>query len=117
MMIVIGPPSIDDPLGFCHAQEQLSVEQFITKAGVERFDVSVFPRRSFSNVQGANFRLCQPTTHRSADEFWSIVTANELRASSDCEQVTQNINNLLGPEAAPHLDCQAFSSVLVDDHQ
>jgi hypothetical protein len=43
MVVVIQTPLIDHPASFFDAEENLSVQQFISKLAVERLDVAVFP--------------------------------------------------------------------------
>ena len=41
--VVVFPPILYDDLGFCERVEDLPVEQFIAKSGIEALTVSVFP--------------------------------------------------------------------------
>ena len=42
--VVMASPALDDDLGFTERVKDLAVEQLIPEAGVEAFDIAVFPR-------------------------------------------------------------------------
>ena len=50
--VVMPAPAFDDDLGFPQAVADLAVEQFVPQAGVEAFDVAVFPRAARCDAGG-----------------------------------------------------------------
>ena len=42
--VIVPAPALDDDLGFSQRVEDFAVEEFVTQARVEAFDISVLPR-------------------------------------------------------------------------
>jgi hypothetical protein len=43
MVVVVKLPTVNYPKSFCQTQEQLTIEQFITKLAMEALPVNIFP--------------------------------------------------------------------------
>ena len=93
-MIVIHPSAICNVSQLINAQEQLSIEQFISEPAVERFDITVLARTTWSNIQGLYARFIKPLLYGLRHKLWPIITANISRTASGCKQITQQFNNI-----------------------
>ena len=114
MMVVVVSPSVNDPLSFGDAQKQFSIEQLVSKSGVERLDVAVFPWTDLGNVQRSNIRLIEPLADPLGYEFRAIVTADVSGPASHREQVTKGFDNCRCRKRTANLQCQALASEFID---
>src|SRR3546814_6851445 len=71
-IIVFTPPTSDDA-HLLQAVEDLAIEQFITQASVEAFDVAVLPGTARFDVKGGDAQPGEPFTHGIGDKFRAII--------------------------------------------
>ena len=85
IVVIIHPPAIRNISQFVDAQEQFSVEQFISEPAVERLDIAVLPRTARGDVQGLHARFLQPFLHGFRDKLRAII-------ATDIAGITSNAN-------------------------
>lgn len=61
-VVVIPPPTGDNP-DFLKAVEDLTVEQFVSQARIEAFDIAVLPRAAVRDIEGGDAEPAQPFPH------------------------------------------------------
>jgi hypothetical protein len=54
ILIVVDAEVFDDDTGFAQVKEQLPIEAFIPKPGMEALDPAVLPRTAGGNIDGFN---------------------------------------------------------------
>ena len=113
--VVVASPALDDDLGLAQSVEDLAIEQFIAKAGVEALDVAVLPRAARLDVGGLGADSGDPFLHGLGDELRSVVGPDVPGNAAQDEQVGQNVDHIDGFELAGDTDRQAFVGELVDD--
>ena len=74
-VVVVKSPAVDDPACFSQAQEQLTIQELITKPAVEALHVAVLPGAALGNEQRLDLCLVEPLVHLLGHELWPIVTA------------------------------------------
>ena len=108
-------PALDDDLSFPQRVEDLAIEQFVTQAGIEAFDVTVLPWAARLDVGGLGTDGSDPFLHRLGDELWAVVGADMAGYAAQDEEVGQDVDHVDGLELAVDADRQAFMGELVDD--
>ena len=58
--VVEAPPFLDQHPGLCHAEEHLLVGAFVPEPEVEALDLSVLPRPTWIDIDGADAPLLEP---------------------------------------------------------
>ena len=66
-------PGLDDDPGLSKRVEDLSIEQFVAKPGVEALDETVLPGTTPLDVSGLGTDNSDPVLHRLGDELRSVV--------------------------------------------
>lgn len=72
-VIVIKPPTINDPTGLRQAKEQFSIQQFVPETTVEALHVAVFPRAPLGNEQRLHGGPVEPLGHFLGHKLCSVV--------------------------------------------
>ena len=115
--VVVPPPSVDQDLRFHQCVEDLPVEQLITQRAIEGFAVSVFPWRTWRDVERLHTGLPEPLPHRPGDEFGTIIRPYMRRRPAGDEQIGQGTQHILAPEPSRDRQGQAVPAGIVDDRQ
>ena len=71
--VVVVPPLLDQDLSFPERIEDFSVEEFISKPGVEALAVSVLPRRTRLDSGCLRFDSQDPGSHLLGDELRAVI--------------------------------------------
>ena len=85
--VVEAAPALDDDACLGQRVEDLAVKQFIAQAGIEAFDVAIFPGRAWLDVGRPGADRCNPVLDRLGDELRSIIGPDVLRHAAQDEQV------------------------------
>lgn len=113
--VEVTAPALDHNLRLPQAVEDLAVEQFVPKAGVEAFDKAVLPRAAGRDVGrlGADGR--DPSLHCLGDEFWPIIRTNMAWHTAQDEKVGEDVDHVDGRQLTTDPDRQALVGEFVDD--
>ena len=71
--VVEAPPAFDDDASLSERVEDLTIEQFVTEAGIEALDVSILPRASRLDVCGPGTDGGDPVLNRLRNELRAVV--------------------------------------------
>src|SRR5258708_13230995 len=112
--VVVASPTLDDDLGLAQSVENLAVEQFIAKAGIEALDVAVLPGAAPLDVGGLGADSRDPFLHRLGDELRSVVGPDVSGNAPQDEQVGQNGDHIDRLELPGYPDRHPFVGELVD---
>ena len=115
--VEVPTPAFDHDLRFGKGVEHLAVEQLVAEAGVEAFDVAVFPWAAGRDEGGLRADGLDPGAHRTGDELRAVVRTHEGRRAAQDEQVGQHIDDIRGVELSVDPHTQRLPSELVDDVQ
>ena len=113
--VEVTAPALDHNLRLPQAVEDLAVEQFVPKAGVEAFDKAVLPRAAGRDVGRLGTDCADPFLHGFGYELRTIVGPNVSRHPAQYEQIGQHIDHVDGFELSRHPDRQALVRELVED--
>ena len=84
---VVAAPTFNDNLGLAQAVEDLAVEQLVTQAGVETFDIAILPWAAGRNVGCLGANGSNPAPHRVRDELGAIVRSNVGWHATEDEEI------------------------------
>ena len=112
--IEVAPPTFDDDLGLPQRVEDFTVEQFITQACVEAFDVTILPGAAWCDVSGLCADRCDPLLHSLGHELRPIVGPDVARHATQDEEIGQHIIHIDGLELAGNPDHQTFVGELIN---
>ena len=115
--VVMPPPLFDQYLGLPERVEYLAIQQLISELTVEALVVSVLPGTAGFDVQGLNTDTRQPLPDSNGGELTAIVGADVIRCSVFCEQVGENVQNIIVAYMPGNLDGHACPTELIDDGQ
>ncbi len=87
--VVVATPALDDDLGFPQGVEDLAVEQFVTQARVEAFDVAVLPWTAWRDVCGPGADRGDPLLHGLGHELRTVVGSDVAWHAAQDEQVCE----------------------------
>ena len=76
MVVVVKLPTVNYPTSFRQTQEQLTIEQFITKLAIEALHVTIFPWATWRNEQRFNSDLFEPLSQLPGHEFGAVVATD-----------------------------------------
>jgi hypothetical protein len=107
-LTVVASPALDDDLGLAQSVEDFTVEQLITKAGIEALDVAVLPRAAALDVSGLGADRRDPVPHGLRDEFRSVVGPDVTGYATQDEEVGQYVDDIDRLELSGDTDRQAF---------
>ena len=80
--------------------------------------MNVFPGAARCDVDRFSTQTAQPAPEPIGDHFRTIVRTYVLRNTVGLHQVGKDINRILAPDTACHMDGQAFPGIFIDDdHQ
>jgi len=113
-VVMLAPPA-RDAADLLQAVEDLAIEQFIAKAGIEALDISILPGAAGFDVEGGDTEPTQPLSHRMGDELGTIIGPDMFRRPMLDEQVGQHVDHVVGPEPSQRHHRQTFAAELVDD--
>jgi hypothetical protein len=116
-VVVVHPPLVENDPSFWQAQEQLPVEQLVSKPAVEALHVTVLPRARLLDVERANARPRQPFLDLLSHELGPVVAPKMLGRTTHGEQVLQRHDHVPSGERPRHLDRQTLPRELIDHHQ
>ena len=85
--VVEAPPAFDDDASLSERVEDLTIEQFVTEAGIEALDVSILPRASRLDVGGLCTDSCDPVLNRLRNKLRAVVRPDVLRHAPEDEEV------------------------------
>ena len=85
--IVVTAPTLNDDLGFLQRVEYLAIEEFVTQAGIEALDVTVFPGAARFDVGRLRPDCADPVLHRLGDELWTVVRPDMAGYATQDEEV------------------------------
>ena len=108
------PPALDDDPSLGKRVEDLPIEQFVAKPGVEALDEAVLPGTAPLNVGRLSPYGSDPIPHRLGDELRSVVGPDVSGNAPQDEQVGQNIDHIDRLELAGDTDRQTFMGELVE---
>ncbi len=113
--VVVVAPFLDQDLGLAQGVEDLAVEEFIAKPGVETLATPILPRGTRFDEGG----LCpdgrDPDPDLFGDELRAIVRPYEFGGSAKDEKIGQGIDDVDGTELAFNPDHERLLGKLVDD--
>ncbi len=113
--VVVTPPLFDQDLSLAERIEDLAVQQFISKPRVEDFAVSVLPGRPRFDERRLGASGCDPGADLLSNELGTVVRTDELRDTTQDEQIGQSINDIGRVEPSCDADRQGLLGVLIDD--
>jgi hypothetical protein len=94
----VTPPALDDDPGLSKRVEDLSVQQFIAKSGVEALDEAVLPGTASLNVGRLGSNGSDPVLHGLGDELRPVVGSDVLRYAAQNELIGQQVDHVGGLE-------------------
>ena len=94
-MVITLPPVLNDDACFLHGREFFAVQAFVSELAIETLDITILPRASRLDVSRTYIDRFKEPTHSTCDEFRTIIASNELRNSSDREQVNQHVDKVI----------------------
>ena len=71
-VVVVHPPLVENAPSVRQAQEQLPVEQFISKPAIEALHIAVLPWACLLDVKRADTRPCQPLLNLLGNELGAL---------------------------------------------
>src|SRR5205085_12582554 len=77
-VVVVATPRPGQALCLEHVVEHLGVQQFPPQPAVEALSIAILPRRTRSNVQGANVCRRQKLANRQGYKIRAVIAAKEL---------------------------------------
>ena len=113
--VVVSPPALDDDLRLGERIEDLSIEQFILQAGVERLDESVLPWAARRDGGGLGPDRRDPRLNGLRDELRANVGTDMAPHGAQDEAVRQNVEHVDRFEPPVDTDRQAFMGELIND--
>ena len=87
------------------------VKALLPKARIKCFNQSVISGFARTTEIQLNVVPISPTIEILGDELRAIITADVSWTSSDCEQVTQQFNDILATEVPGYINSKAFTSI------
>jgi hypothetical protein len=111
--VVVDAPFLDDRLGFLKAVEDLPIEQFVSQLAIERFAISVLPRRSGLDVKALAAQSRQPLPQHLGNHLRTVVRPDVGGDAFEQHDVGQGLDNVKGVDAAGDVDGQAPAGELV----
>ena len=115
--IIVTTPALDDDPGFLECVEDLAVEQFVPKLGVEALDVAVLPGRPRRDVGRLRTNGRDPCLDGLGDELGAIIRPNMAGNATQDEQVGEDVDHVSALQLASDPDRQALAGELVDHVQ
>ena len=112
---VVLAPLLDDDAGFSQRVEDLAVEEFVAHAGIEAFDIAIFPWRARFDVGRFRTNSPNPVSDFLSNELRTVVGTNVLRRTAQNEQIRQDINDIRRVEFAGNADHQWLLCKLIND--
>ena len=109
------PPALNDDLSFAQGVEDLAVEKFVAKTGIEALDEAVLPWAASFDVGRPCTDASDPVLHGFGDELGSVVGPDVARDAAQDEQIREEVDDINRPEPAGYADGQALVGELVDD--
>ena len=109
------PPALDDDPSLGKRVEDLSIEQFVAKPGVEAFDEAILPGTAPLNVGRLGPDGSDPVLHGLGEEFRSVVGADVFGHATQNELIGQYVDHVGGLELPVDPDGQTFVGELVDE--
>ena len=94
-MAVALPPLLDHDACFLHGREFFAVQALIAEFAVEALHVAILPRAAWLDVRRAYIDRVKELTHSTCNEFWTVVTPNELWNTPNREQVNQHVDKVV----------------------
>ena len=108
------PPALDDDLGFAKRVEDFAVEQLVSQARVEAFDIAVLPGAARFDVGGLCTDCADPFLHRFGHELRPVIGPDVPRHAAKDEKVGQDVDHVDRFELAIGADRQALVRELID---
>ena len=112
--VVMLAPTLDQDPGFGQGVEDLAVEHLVPEFSVEALVVTVLPWAARFDEQCLHANPRQPFPHRDGGELTAIVRTDVIRWAMPGEQVCQNMQDIVMPQAARNLDRQALAGKLIN---
>ena len=108
-------PDSQSHLNIGGAQENLLIQELVTKAAVEALGEAVLPRAAWIDVSHFRLRLVQVAPQSQRDELWPVVHSQKLGSPAPQRNGRQCRRRVQSREAQLDPDCQALSRELVCD--
>lgn len=112
--VVVLTPAFDDDARLRKAVEDLAVQEFVSKLGVEALAVPVLLRAARLNECGPGADRRDPLANGFSDELGTVVGADVLRHSAQDEEIRQHVDDVGGLQLPVDPDGEALPGELVD---
>ncbi|CFT65394.1 Uncharacterised protein [Burkholderia pseudomallei] len=115
--IVVTPPLLDHNLRFRARSKPFKAQAFISELAVEALVRAVLPRLAGIAKRHVHAVLCSPLQGGPRYELWAVVRTQVTRCTMKADQLGQDFDDTSGTNRSGHVDCQAFTRVLIDHRQ
>jgi len=87
----MAPPAFDDDPSFSEGVEDLAIEQFIAKAGVEALDVAILPRTAALDIDSLGADGGDPSLDSLGDELRSVIGPVSMTNSTNRVEIITSV--------------------------
>ena len=115
--IVQPPPLLDEYGGLGQCVEDLTVQELLPQLTVEALVVAVLPRTARLDVERLDTDAGQPPSHELRRELRTVVRAKMLRRTVPREELSQDLEHVMGSKLSSDLDRHTLPRVLVEHRQ
>ncbi len=112
--IVLLPPAFHNDPCFQDCIKDLSVQEFVPKFSVERFDIAVLPWTSRFNEQRLNSQPAQPSTRDLCNKLRTVVGTKMRWRSVYEKQIRQLLHHIVGRDLPRHVRQQTLAREIID---
>ena len=113
--IVVDSPLFYENLRFLKCIEYLCIEEFVSKSCIKAFAKSIFPGTARFDISSFRSNSWDSISYWLRYKLRSIIGSDVFWESPDDEKIGQNIDNILWVEFSVHPNCQAFTSVFIQN--
>ena len=113
--VIVSAPALDDDLSFSQRVEDLAVEQLVSQASIEAFNVAILPRAAGLDVSRFGADSGDPFLDCLRHELRAIIGSDMARDAAQHEEIGQHVDHVDRLELAVDAYRQALVGELVDD--